>query len=61
MVFSPKEDENIPGLGQYREAAKIGRTLGECWSFYPKCPFSLFTILPNLQTTPADGEGEFAQ
>jgi hypothetical protein len=37
-------------LDDYKEAAKIGENDGECWSFYPDCPFSVFNVIPDVYT-----------
>merc|ERR1712156_832909 len=38
-------------LEEYRKAVKIGEEQGDCWSFYPDCPVSIFNIIPDVYTT----------
>ena len=45
----PKKD-NITALDEYRKAETIGEEQGDCWSFYPQCPFSIFNIIPDIYT-----------
>lgn len=45
----PKKD-NLTALEEYRKAESIGEEHGDCWSFYPKCPFSIFNIIPDIYT-----------
>merc|ERR1712156_140199 len=37
-------------LDEYRKAETIGEEQGDCWSFYPQCPFSIFNIIPDVYT-----------
>jgi len=37
-------------LEEYKKAEKIGEEQGDCWSFYPECPFSIFNIIPDVYT-----------
>ena len=30
---------------------KIGEEHGDCWSFYPDCPISIFNVIPDVDTT----------
>jgi len=45
----PKKD-NLTALDEYRKAETIGEEQGDCWSFYPQCPFSIFNIIPDVYT-----------
>ena len=45
----PKKD-NLTALDEYRRAETIGEEHGDCWSFYPACPFSIFNIIPDIYT-----------
>merc|ERR1712226_1534500 len=45
----PKKD-NLTALDDYRRAETIGEEHGDCWSFYPACPFSIFNIIPDIYT-----------
>ena len=47
--FSPKSDPHTK-LDEYKRAAEIGSNEGDCWSFYPDCPFSIFNIIPDVYT-----------
>merc|ERR1739846_207828 len=38
-------------LEEYKKAEKIGEEQGDCWSFYPECPISIFNIIPDVYTT----------
>ena len=38
-------------MEEYKRAEKIGEEQGDCWSFYPECVFSIFNIIPDIQTT----------
>ena len=49
MIFRPKKD-NLTALDEYRKAETIGEEQGDCWSFYPQCPFSIFNIIPDVYT-----------
>ena len=49
LLFRPKKD-NITALDDYRRAETIGEEQGDCWSFYPACPFSIFNIIPDIYT-----------
>lgn len=37
-------------MDDYKKAAKVGLNEGECWSFYPDCPFSIFNVIPDVYT-----------
>ena len=37
-------------LEEYKRAEIIGEEHGDCWSFYPSCPFSIFNIIPDVYT-----------
>ena len=49
LIFRPKKD-NLTALDEYRKAETIGEEQGDCWSFYPQCPFSIFNIIPDVYT-----------
>ena len=38
-------------MEEYKRAEKIGEEQGDCWSFYPECAFSIFNIIPDINTT----------
>jgi len=38
-------------LEDYKRAEKIGEEQGDCWSFYPDCPISIFNVIPDVYTT----------
>jgi len=40
----------LTALDEYRKAETIGAEQGDCWSFYPKCPFSIFNFIPDVYT-----------
>ena len=48
--FRPKNGTK-ESLEEYRKAVKIGEEQGDCWSFYPDCPVSIFNIIPDVYTT----------
>jgi len=49
-LLSPKREGNTTGLSDYHLAADRGLEDGDCWSFYPSCPFSIFNIIPDVYT-----------
>ena len=49
MNFRPKNGTH-EGLEEYKKAELIGEEQGDCWSFYPECPFSIFNIIPDVYT-----------
>ena len=48
--FRPKNGTK-ESLKEYRRAVKIGEEHGDCWSFYPDCPISIFNVIPDVDTT----------
>ena len=49
QIRSPKND-NHTLLEEYKEAARLGEEQGDCWSFYPECPLSVFNVIPDVYT-----------
>jgi hypothetical protein len=46
-------------LEEYKKAEKIGEEQGDCWSFYPECPISIFNVIPDVYTTDDQVEVSF--
>lgn len=46
-------------LEEYKRAEKIGEEHGDCWSFYPECPISIFNVIPDVYTTDDQVEVSF--
>ena len=50
QYFRPKNGTH-ESLEDYKRAEKIGEEQGDCWSFYPECPISIFNVIPDVYTT----------
>jgi len=46
----PKKD-NHTKLDEYKRAEQIGIEHGDCWSFYPGCPHSIFNFIPGTENS----------
>jgi len=55
-LLQPKRGDNTTLLEDYHRAQDIGAdsaangNKGDCWSFYPNCPLSLFNFIPDVYT-----------
>merc|ERR1719384_946808 len=49
-LLRPKNGSHVT-LEEYKKAEKIGEEQGDCWSFYPECPLSIFNVIPDVYTT----------
>ena len=50
LYYRPKNGTH-EALEEYKKAEKIGEEQGDCWSFYPECPLSIFNVIPDVYTT----------
>ena len=58
IFFRPKNGTH-EALEEYKKAEKIGEEQGDCWSFYPECPISIFNVIPDVYTTDDQVEVSF--
>ena len=58
FFFRPKNGTH-EALEEYKKAEKIGEEQGDCWSFYPECPISIFNVIPDVYTTDDQVEVSF--
>jgi len=55
-LLQPKRGDNTTLLEDYHRAQDIGAESaangkdGDCWSFFPNCPLSLFNFIPDIYT-----------
>ena len=51
-LYRPKRDlaEGNPDFANYLGAEDVGNNHGDCWSFYPRCAYSIFNIVPDIYT-----------
>ena len=57
--FSRPKNGTHEALEEYKKAEKIGEEQGDCWSFYPECPISIFNVIPDVYTTDDQVEVSF--
>ena len=58
-IFSRPKNGTHEALEEYKKAEKIGEEQGDCWSFYPECPISIFNVIPDVYTTDDQVEVSF--
>ena len=59
FFFSRPKNGTHEALEEYKKAEKIGEEQGDCWSFYPECPISIFNVIPDVYTTDDQVEVSF--